>query len=902
MMRRIAELLRQLAYRLRGERNDLDLDDEMRLHMELRAEQAQAKGLDPAAAAAAARRRFGSPVLTREQGRDAWGWTRLDGWLRDITQAWRTLLASPGFTATAVISLALGIGANTAIFSLINALLLRTLPVEDPRQLVSITLDEGRQTHLTNPLWEQIRDNQKSFAGVFAFGNKVFDLAPSGETEPVEGLWVSGDLFRVLGVSPMRGRLIDVDDDRRGAAGPDGPVAVISHRLWEIRYGMDEDVIGQSILLDRQPFRIVGVTPPWFTGLDTDLSFGVAVPLGAEPLLRKDGSFLDHRSAWWLRIMGRVPAGASIESGAAHLDAISPGILRATVPTWKDEDQQDYLKKRLTALPAATGFSETGKRYDTALYALLGIAGLVLLIACANLANLLLARSAQRGRELSMRMALGAGRARLVRRLLCESVLLSLLGAGAGFGLAILGSRLLVRLIKTEGGRLIVDLAPDARVLGFTMAVAVLTALIFGLTPALRATRIRLNEVLKEGARGASQSANRMWLGKAIVAGQMALSLVLLTGAVLFAGTMRECLRADLGFEPQSVLAAKIDVEKAGVPKDQRERLMSRILDRLRAAPGVTSAAQTLVTPISGVGWNNMVAPDGYEPKSREDAMMYFNAVSPGYFSTMRTQLLMGRDFGPGDTIDSPKVIVIDEASARRYWGVESPIGKILRVGGPGRAEPEAFQVVGVVRPIKYRAITEAPSANGYLPASQRQDFGGVVYFVARSHGAASAITEPVREAITAVNSQLSITFRELEAQVSESISQQRLVAMLSLAFAGLALLLSVVGLYGVTSYTAARRRGEIGIRIALGAKPGAVVGLMVRDLAIVFAIGLAVGWAASLSLGRMIESLLFGVEPGDPRLLGLAALVLAAVSALAAYIPARRASKLPPIAVLREE
>jgi predicted permease len=382
----------------------------------------------------------------------------------------------------------------------------------------------------------------------------------------------------------------------------------------------------------------------------------------------------------------------------------------------------------------------------------------------------------------------------------------------------------------------------------------------------------------------------------------MALSLVLLTGAVLFAGTMRECLRADLGFEPRSVLAVRVDLEKAEVPKDHRAQLMSRILDRLRAAPSVKSAAQAQVTPISGTGWNDMVAPDGYQPKSREDALMYCNAVSPGYFSTMGTQLLMGRDFGPGDTLESPKVIVIDEASARRYWGLENPIGKMLRIGGPGRAELEAFQVIGVVRPIKYRAITEAPSANGYFPASQRQNSGGSIYFVVRSHGAASAVTEAAREAIAAVNPRLSITFRDLEAQVHESISQQRLVAILSLAFAGLALLLSVVGLYGVTSYTAARRRGEIGIRIALGAKPRAVVGLMVRDLAAVFAFGLALGWVASLSLGSMVESLLFGIEPGDPRLLGLAGLILAAVSALAAYIPARRASKLQPIAVLREE
>jgi predicted permease len=891
-MRRLADLVRQLAYRLRGARNDAEVDEEMRLHLELRAEQARAQGLDPATA----RRRFGNPTLLREQGQDAWGWTYFDGWLRDIREAWRTLLASPGFTATAVVSLALGIGANTAIFSLVNALLLRTLPVEDPRELVQLAAEGGARPTFTNPLWEEIRDRQDVFAGMLAYSTVTFDLASSGETDPVEGLWVSGSFFRMLGVSAMRGRVLAAEDDRRGG-GPDGPVAVISYRFWETRYAKDENVVGKTISLNREPFRIVGVTPPWFTGLDTDRSFGVAIPISCDPLLLKDGSRLDDRSTWWLSVLGRLRANAPIEAAAGRMKVLSPAILRATVPADYDgQRRQTYLDRELTALPAATGFSGTGRRYETALYSLMAIAALVLLIACANIANLLLARSAQRERDLSMRVALGAGRGRLVRRLLCESFLVAIVGAGAGLGLALIGSRFLVRLMRTQGGSLVVDLTPDMRVLAFTASVATLTAIIFGLTPALRATRIRLNDVLKEGARSASPSGRRLWLGKAIVTGQVALSLVLLAGAALFAGTMRNLMAEDLGFDPDNVLAVRVEVESAGVPKDRRVEMFIRMLERLRAIPGVESAAQSRRLPMSSFGWDGDVEPEGFTPQSRLDAFMTFNRVSPGYFETIRTPLLSGRDFTPSDVVGSPQVMVIDEHSARRFWPGESPIGKRIEWGRRG-----TFEVVGVVEPSKYYSVTDRPMILGYVPSGQDEDPDGRVFFFLRSREAAN-LAPAVRDAIGEVSPMASLSFVELEVQVDESTTQQQIVAMLSAVFAGLALLLCVVGLYGVTSYTAARRRGEIGIRIALGAPPGSVVWLMVRDLTLVLGIGLALGWAGSVGLSGAVESLLFGVEPGDPRLLGLAALILAGVSALAAYVPARRASKLQPIAVLREE
>jgi predicted permease len=501
-----------------------------------------------------------------------------------------------------------------------------------------------------------------------------------------------------------------------------------------------------------------------------------------------------------------------------------------------------------------------------------------------------------------MRMALGAGRTRLVRRLLCESLLLSLVGSAAGLLVALAGSRLLVRLIQTRGERVVVDLTPDLHVLAFTAGAALLTALIFGLTPAVRATRIRLNDVLKEGARNASQGSRRLWLGKAIVGGQVALSLTLLAGAALFLSTLQNLGREDLGFDPDRVLTVQVDLEKAVVPKEQRIETLGRMLQGIRAAPGVESAAQSWRTPVSNPGWNDGVTPEGYTPRTRDEAMMWFNSVSPGYFETLHTSLLAGRDFGPGDVAGSPAVMIIDDVSARRYWGDENPVGKIIDVGGgPSRQGGRPVEVIGVVKAAKYREIHESRKALGFYPAAQAKN-PRQVYFLVRAAGPAADLAPVVKSAIEAVNPLVSMQFGELDVQVAESMTQHRLVATLSAAFAGLAGLLAVVGLYGVTAYTAARRRGEIGIRIALGAQPTSVIWLMVRDLAVVLTIGLALGWGASIALSQSVESLLFGVEPGDPRLFALATLILAGVSGSAAFIPAWRASKLQPIAVLREE
>ena len=487
----IAELWRKLRHKVSSARFDEDLAEEMRLHVELRAADRQAGGLDPDAARAAARRQFGNATQIQENSRAAWGWTRIDSWRQDVRYGLRTLTANPGFTATAVLSLALGIGANTAIFSILNAVLLQSLPVEDPQRLVQVRPGDDGDDEFTNPIWEQVRDRQQAFSGALAYASSRFDLADGGESHYAAGLWVSGDFFRVLGVPAIEGRVFTRDEDRRGTA----PLAVISYGFWKRTFDGDRDVIGKTVRLNRHAFEIVGVTPPWFRGLDRDGSFDVAIPIACNPILHPGHDALDERRQWWLRIMGRMPAGESIGQARDRMRAVAPEIFKATIPEGlPTAGQAGYLQNTFFLKPAATGFSEMGAQYRTALYTLMAIVGVVLLIACANIANLLLARAAARQREFSVRMAIGAGRARVIRQLMTESLLLSLVGAAAGLLLAAWGSRLLIRLLSTARNPLDIDLSLDPRVLTFTIGAALGTAVLFGLAPAFRATRLELNQ------------------------------------------------------------------------------------------------------------------------------------------------------------------------------------------------------------------------------------------------------------------------------------------------------------------------------------------------------------------------------------------------------------------------
>jgi predicted permease len=894
----MGELWRQLRYRFSGVRFDEDLAEEMRLHVDLRSADKHADGLAPDAAQAAARRQFGNATHFQESSRAAWGWTRLESWRQDVTYGLRMFAGNPGFTATAVLSLALGIGANTAIFSILNAVLLRSLPVEDPQRLVQVRPGAEGDDVFTNPIWEQVRDRQQAFSGALAYSPDRFDLADGGESHYAIGLWVSGDYFRVLGVPAIEGRVFTRDEDKRGTP----PVAVISYRSWKRNFGGESGVAGKTVRLNRHTFEIVGVTPPWFHGLDTDWGFDVAIPLACDPILHAGHNSLDERSQWWLRILGRIPAGESIEQARDRMRAIAPEIFRATVPQdLPAEAQKGYLTNSFFLKPAATGFSEMGAQYRTVLYTLMAIVGLVLLIACANIANLLLARATARQREFAVRLAIGAGRARVVRQLMTESLLLSAFGAVAGLLLASWGGRLLIRMLATTHNPLDIDLSLDSRVLAFTAGAAILTALLFGLAPAFRAARAELNQAMKENTAAALRLSGRFHLGKALVAGQVALSLVLLVAAGLFLGTLRNYLTVDAGFTRHNVLVIAADVEQTAIPVAQSSNTYREILDRLRALPGVTAAASALLTPLNPEGWAQPVSPEGMTAQSKGDTLMFFNRVSSGYFATLRTPLLLGRDFNDRDTLKSPKVMIVNESAARQFFGAANPIGKTI---GLGQRTPEnaVFQIVGVVKDAKYNRIDEPDRRIGYFAAGQDMDPQPRIQFTLRSEMPVETLVPAARAAILGVNRGIALQFRSMETQVSESLLQPRIVALLSSVFGALALMLAMVGLYGITSYTVTRRKGEIAIRMALGASREAVVWLMLRDVVALLAIGMAVGLAAAVAAGRLVTSLLFGVQPKDPVQLAGAAAILAAATAAAAYLPARRAARLDPMTALREQ
>jgi predicted permease len=883
----MGEMWRRLRYLFNRKQYEQDLSDEMRLHLDLVAQASACDG-----------RSFGNMTHLAEASRAVWVWPLLETFAQDTRYALRTLRANPGFAGTAVLSLALGIGANTAIFSILNAVMLRSLPVEDPQRLVQLDCPKAGD-YFTNPIWEQVRDHQQAFSGTLAFSTNRFDLAAGGESHFAEGLWVSGDFFRVLGVPAMRGRVFTPDDDLHGG-GHAGPVAVISHGFWKRHFASDPDIVGKTIRLDRQPFTIIGVTPPWFRGLDVDTPYDVAIPIGCEPILHTDRSALAARSWWWLRILGRLLPVETLQQAEAKMKALAPELNRATLPTnWDADGQRQYLQRSFALHPAATGFSDTGSRYRTALFTLMAVVGLVLLIACANIANLLLARAAARQREISIRMAIGAARRRVMRQLMSESLLLSVLGAVGGLLFAVWGSRLLVRFLSKAGSELQLDTAPDLRVLAFTMGVAVLTGLLFGLAPALRATSISPNNVLKEHARG--MVAGRFGLGRALVTGQVALSIMLLVGAALFLGTFRNLLGTDLGFSRHNVLLVRAAMMQTNVPKDQRPRVYREIVERLRAIPGVESASSSVVTPISGDTWNNVVSPEGYSPKGKLDTLVYFNRVSPGYFATMRQPLLLGRDFSEHDDAGASKVMLIGESAARRFFGKADPIGKTIRAERqPGKQD--VYQVIGVVKDIKYEAVNEDRLLSAFVACAQDTEPWSEVTFEVRSESRVEAFIPAVRAAIGEVNRGISLEFRNFETQVNDSLLQARMVALLSAFFGGLALLLAMIGLYGVTAYGVARRQAEIGIRMALGAQPGSVVWLVLREVAAMLAIGTMLGLGASLAAGRLVAGLLYGVKSYDAAPLAIAAVVLGIATGIAAYLPAHRAARLDPMAALREE
>jgi predicted permease len=830
--------------------------------------------------------------------------------VHDLRLAVRALLATPVVSLVAALSLALGIGANTAIFSLVNSLLLRALPVKAPQQLAMMTdgtvmsNGTGRRSW-TNPIWEQMRSRRDLYDGLFAWSNQRFNLAAGGETLFVEGLWASGGMFDTLGVPAMLGRTFTPADDTRGG-GPDGAVAVISYSFWQRQFGGAADAIGKRLDLERVGFTIIGVTGPDFFGPDVGRAFDVAVPIGVEPLVRGKESWLDARSTWWLTVMARLKPGQSVDAGTAAIRGVQPPIREATMPLdWRPSDKDRYLKEKFTLVAAGTGNSSMRQRYTRPLLTLLVVVGLVLLIACANIANLLLARATARRHELSVRVALGASRWRLARQLLCESFVLAGSGAAAGMLLASWASRLLVRQLSTQTNTVFLDLSPDWRVLAFTIGVTVATALLFGTVPALRASGVAPIDALKEHGRGTS-SDSRAGLASGLIVAQVALSLVLVVAAGLFMRTFSSLSGLHLGFDRDRVLLVTINAQRTEIPPADRLATFERIRQRVLAVPGVASAAVSLVTPVSGSTWDNRVDISDSVDLPERERQSNFNAITPGWLTTFGTPLIAGRDIADGDRKGTPPIAIVNQTFARKFLNGASPIGHTVTTGGAGPGAEPPREIVGVVGDAVYRALREPVPPTMYVPLAQLDESrrpapASMSVSVRSATGNPALLARSVSAAITGVNRDLALTFRPLVDQVNASLTQERIVAMLAGFFGALALLLAAIGLYGVTSYAVSRRRTEIGIRMALGAAPGGVVRMVLSRVTLLVVIGVAVGGALSLWASKFVESLVYGLEPRDPATLAGAAVVLAAVGAIAGWLPAHRASRIDPAEVLRD-
>lgn len=823
----------------------------------------------------------------------------------DVRYAARLMRSKPAFTTVAMLSLALGIGANVALFQLVDALLLRSLPVKAPQQLVTLTDHSSRTGHFaddpndfTYPQWEQIRANHEPFTDVLAWGATHFNLSRSGDVRNADAIFVSGSFFQTLGVSPLIGRTFTPADDHRGCGSPG---AVISYGFWQREYGGNVGVLGRDISLDGRPFPIIGVTPEGFYGINMGKQYAIAVPLCAQPLF-SEGSFLDRRDAWWLGMTGRLKPGVSLKQAASYLDSIWPGILHATIsPTYRPETVAEYLKLRIHAEPGGNGYSDLRSDYEDPLLLLLSIAALVLLIACANVANLLLSRAAARQREIAVRLAVGASRWRLIRHMLTESLLLAVLGSAAGIILAQWLSRYLLSQFRTRYYSLSLDLSLDVRTLAFIAGVTILVCLLFGLFPALRATAPKRASEFKTAGRGLTATRERFGIQRLLLVTQICLSLVLLVASLLFLRSFRNLMTLDPGFRESGMLIAQAAPTTPPASKTARLLLRRRLLERVRAIPGIDSAADVRDAPLYGGYWNDDIEFDA-APQNGAGLLSSFNRVSEGYFRTMGTPLIAGRDFNPHDTLSSPPVAIVDQLFVTRFLHGKNPIGKRFHVEvGPGEQSPR-YQIVGLVKNTVYRDLSDKREPTVFVAAAQDPDPRSTADIVVHSKLPLTATVSELRGALFSVTPDLSVEFHSFHQLVHDSTRREDILAKISSFFGLIAVLLATIGLYGVFSYIITQRRNEIGIRLAVGADRARIFKMIFRESAILFAIGISAGTILALASGRAAKSLLFNLQPDDPLTIIAAIVALGVATLLATAIPAHRAASVDPMTVLRDE
>jgi predicted permease len=883
----------------RGRRDD-ELALELESYLEHEADRRRADGVTPDVATLAARKKLGNATRIREDVYESNSVPVVEWLVKDLRYALRVLAASPGFAAAAILTLALGIGANTAIFQLLDALRLRSLPVDRPHELVEVVVDGGNrgygvshgfEVNLTNPLWEELRRHQQAFSGIFAWGQAEMPVGRADEARMRRGLWVSGEMFPVLGIAPYRGRLLGPSDDRRGCA-PGG--LVVSHQFWQRELGGADAAIGSRLEIGEKQFQIVGVTPPTFTGLEVGQTFDLALPICAAGLW---GDGLDQRHYWWLIGMGRLKSGWTLPQAAQHVRALSATLFDQLAPTGY-ANNANWKKLRLTVVPGGRGISEWRTEYSTSLWLLLGISGLVLLIACANLANLMLARAAARQREFAVRIAIGASRTRIALQSLVESLVLAFAGAVIGTAFAMAASRAIVAFLRTDGNGLHLDLSLDWRMLAFTTAITLVTCGLCGVAPALRLAHTEPGDVIKSGGRGLTARPEGSAFQRLLVVTQIAVSLVLVVGALLFARSFQKLLSVDVGFKQGGILYAFCDLSLRKLAPQALPAAKTAILERIRALPQVKGAGSATKIPLTPNSWTMGVRIEG---RTAQDDWSKVSWVSPGFFQALDVPILAGRDFAAADTASSARVMLVNETFVRRYLQNRVVIGTHLRtVQEPGYPAMD-YEIVGIVPDTKYADVREEIPPTSFVPADQHPSPQPWMAVMVRTSGDAASADAAIRRAVAAEGARSSpaVVLRE---QVREGLAREGLLSWLSGMFGVIAGLLAAIGLYGVMSYTVARRSNEIAIRVALGAASRDVLGLMLRQAARLLVAGLGVGTAAALAASRAARTLLFGLEPNDPATFVGAAVLLTAVALLAAYLPAAKASRVSPIIGLRSE
>lgn len=831
--------------------------------------------------------------------------------LQDLRYALRTLIKNPGFAAIAVLTLALGLGANTAIFSLTDQILLKTLPVQRPDELVVLRADGPKSGRVSTdgdaansfsyPMYTQLRDNNDVFAGLLARFPVSLSVSGEGQTERADGELVSGNYFDVLGVVPALGRVFTQEDDQIPGA---SPIVVLSHGYWARRFGGSADILNKSLVVNGQPMTVVGVSRAGFMGVQIGQTPDVFIPMMMKKQITPTWDGLKEHKDFWLAILGRLKPGLTAKQAEAAFGPAYRGILEAELPLmgkWSAETQQRFLDQKLQMTPGAQGRLILQRDAEAPLLVLLGMVGLVLLIACGNVANLLMARGASRQREIAIRMAVGAGRFRLIRQFLVESLLLSVLGSVVGLIVAAWTLGLLVASIPASVGALGLSPELDLRMLGFNLALALLTGLLFGLAPAFRATRLNLEATLREQGSSVSGSLSQVRFRKGLVVSQIVLTTVLLVGAGLFARSLSNLKQLDLGVRAEQLVTFTIAPEQNGYTPVRSIALFDQLRESLAGLPGVTSVSAAEIPVFTDSNSGSNVTVEGYQPQNDEEMNVNQNYVGPNYFSTLGIPLIGGREFNNGDAANSMKAAVVNETMARRFFAGREAVGAHFAFGAGDKVHPD-IQIVGVVKDSKHGSVREKSRPFVYIPYSQEKTVGRLTFYVKTQQGIGQ-MASTLRREVQRLDGNLPVfELKTLEQQIEESLFADTFLTSLSLSFALLAAVLAVIGLYGVMAYTVTRRTREIGIRMALGATRGSVSWLILREVVVLAAIGLIVGLPAAYALGHVTESLLYGVKVSDPIVFAGAALLLSSGTLLGGYLPARKAAATDPLKALRCE